>query len=175
MFGGILLPTLYFLSWKSFYYYFNLFLAMGLFRLLNSSCYNVGGLAKSKNSAINFMFFSLMEMYYLKYSFIISWISLVSVEMFLCLCLIVLVWVVSIFLLVSWASRYINLIYLFKEPVLSFVNSLNSFLFLFYWFLLWFFKNYSLLFTRYGLLSSCFFSDFLSSSLCHSFVLFLTF
>lgn len=44
---------------------------MGLFRLLNSSCFNVGDLAKSKNPAIYFMFFSLMELYYLKYSFII--------------------------------------------------------------------------------------------------------
>lgn len=75
--------------------------------------------------------------------------------MSLCLCLIVLVWFVSFFLLVSWAPKYINLIYLFKEPVLSFVNSLYSFLFLFYWFLLWFLKLFFVV--HYGLLCSCFF------------------
>lgn len=58
---------------------------MGLSMLLNSSKLNLGGLNEHRNLSISFIFSNLMEYKFLKYSFIILWITFLLAVIFLCL------------------------------------------------------------------------------------------
>lgn len=110
----------FFVCFKLALYYYSSSV-MGLSRLL-TSWLNFSGLAESWDLTMSFRFSNLMKYRFLKYSLIIVWISLVSVELFPCSFLIPLIWVLYYFWLVK--ARVCQSYYLFKGSALRFVDSL---------------------------------------------------
>jgi hypothetical protein len=87
------------------------------------SWFNFGGLYVSRNLYIASWFVSLLECWFIKYSQMIFWISMVSV-LISPFYLILLIWVFSFILLVNLAKVLLILFIFFREPTFCFIDSL---------------------------------------------------